>query len=206
MTWYTCFPRPERECREPKSKLYHVAFSTWYKCFPRSEKVYIPPCTTCTRKSRLDTRAGGADWRAGAGAAWIAPERVPHVNGQKSVVLVVHRRETLVDQAKRRTTSALPTWYTMRERASWYRCLPRSDAVFRAVPRLVVQLAVRCAPLATKPRRTSTPSRHAAPRRRGRASVGPESRMEHPRRPEAHGRPLTRPPGASQNSVRVVHP
>lgn len=54
-------------------------------------------------------------------------ERAPYVKGQKDVVLVVRRPETLADQAKRRTTPAPHVVQPMRKRASRHGCFPSSE-------------------------------------------------------------------------------
>lgn len=148
LTWYTCFPRSEQEFREFKSRVYHVTLSTWYIYLPRSARVYIPPVPLVPGKRAWIHAQGDkrADWRAGAGAAWITVERAPYVNGQKDVVLLVHGRKPLADQAKRCTTSALPRGTPEAGKSLAVQVFVQVRHGSRAVPRLVVQPSARCSP------------------------------------------------------------
>lgn len=110
LTWYTYFPRSEQKSREPKSRVYHVTFSTWYRHLPRSGRGYIPPVPLVPENRdwiHAQEGANEAGRPASAGAGRRSRTR-PYVNDEKSLVHVVHRWETQVDQAKRRTTSLFP--------------------------------------------------------------------------------------------------
>lgn len=154
-------------------------------------------------ETRYTRRGDERDWRAGAEAVETAC--VPYVDAQKKWYSWYIDGKRLMARG-----NVVPRWrphvvHPLRERASRHRCLPRSDVVLRRVPRLVVQLAVRWAPLATKSRRASALS---SVRLSGGAAESQWDRKPHghPRRPETQEKFLTRPESASQNSIRVVHP